>query len=88
MRDSYMNIFFHSGSNKISLCNSENIDEFLYDNNPIKRLKNPLFIPLDILYPNNYNHTLNIMIYHLIDGNNFINQYNKLINIKKTLNYE
>jgi hypothetical protein len=87
-RDSYMNIFFHSGSNKISLCNSENIDEFLYDNNPIKRLKNPLFIPLDILYPNNYNNILNIMIQYLIDGTEFTNQYNKLQTIKKTLGYE
>lgn len=88
MRDSYMNIFFHSGSNKISLCNSENIDDFLIDNNPKKRLKNPLFIPLDILYPNNYNNILNIMIQHLINGSMFINQYNKLQNIKSLLNYK
>ncbi len=87
MIDSYMNLFYNSGSNTISLCNNENIDDFISNKNPIKRLENPLFIPLDILYPNNYYNVLRIMIQHLIDKNKFIYQFIKLQNIKKTLNY-
>lgn len=85
--DSYMNIFFNSGNNTISLCNSEDINEFLNIQKSVRRLKSPLFIPLDILYPYNYNNVLLIMMKNLINETEFIQQYNKLQNIKKNLKY-
>lgn len=73
----FLNIFYVTDNNTIIIANHK---EQNYNYNLIQtdiKLNTPLFIPLDILYPNDNNHfnRLNIIIENLIDRIEFLSIY-------------
>ena len=82
--ENYLNIFYQSLDKSIYICNfTEQSDVINWRTKLSKKYKNPIFIPLNILYPNNYDNDLNIINNYIEDDISFKTIYENLNNIKK-----
>lgn len=80
--NSYMNIFYNTSNDTISLCNFEqyvgNWKSKIYSN---EKFKTPIFIPIQILNTTKYNYDIEILKKYLIDESQFFENYKYLDNI-------
>jgi hypothetical protein len=80
--NTYLNIFYHTSSKKISICNFENYifnwREKIYLN---EKFKLPIFIPVQIIEDNIFTDDLNEMNKYILDENKFNKRLEYLINI-------
>lgn len=83
----FLSIFYETTNNIITIANHKNKN---YNDSLIQKdikLKDPIFIPIDILYPNDSHHQerLNTIIENLIDKTEFSNIFNNFNNLKKSI---
>lgn len=83
----YMNLFYVSEWNTVHFCN---VDEWRTNYYTAEKLKNPLFIPMELLYPYEQKEIIKNLNKYLIDPTDFIHKYNNyndnIIKIKLLLN--
>jgi len=79
--NTYINLFYETSNNTIKLCNYDIFDPtYNLQLSANKKFKIPFFIPLDMLYPNNYDSTLSGIKNYLINDKDFYDIYNFLQN--------
>jgi glucosamine-phosphate N-acetyltransferase len=77
--NTHLNIFYHTENNKISICNFENyVSNWKQRHYQGEKLKNPLFIPIQMLNTSIYLNDINDMKKYLHDENKFIEKLNQL----------
>ena len=88
MKDSYLNIFYETCNGDIYVCNfNDSIADWrtkIYNN---EKFFLPIFIPIDIFYPNEtrYKPDIELMKKYVLEIEEFINVYNELNEKKKNI---
>ncbi len=77
--NTYLNIFYNTSNDTISLCNFEdyvgNWKDKIYNN---EKFKTPLFIPIQMLNTDKYNNEIGLFKKYLIDEVQFLNLFTNL----------
>jgi glucosamine-phosphate N-acetyltransferase len=86
--ESYMNIFYNTSNDSISLCNFENYisnwKDKIYNN---EKFKLPIFLPIQLFNTNKYDNDIKLLQQYLLEDNKYYKYYNFLNNIfQKNIN--
>ena len=83
-QDNFINIFYNTSYNSINLSqNNQNIKTYEIQKKLLKKLNNPIFIPLDIFIFNKFINEMELISFISNNSNQFFEDYEKIKNIIK-----